>query len=377
MTEIESSSPLFCGIQAYSAIGGIQRFDRHVVKALSEIQSDRGRQPPVVSFLRDASVPEPPRPDAEFLFFAGNRARFLWQSVTRAIRNAEILIIDHINLLPLAAMVRIVRPRLPIVMFAHGVEVWDDPQFHRKRPYEPALVRFAVDRVAAVSAYTAEMMGTHYGIPRNRFVIFPCAVDPIADTADRTDRRRPTVLTVTRLDERERSKNIDKLIAAVAQLRTRCPELTCEIVGDGPLRAELEQLAGQLGVADRVKFLGRATDAELAAAYQRATVFALPSSKEGFGIVFLEAWLRRLPVICSSHGGAAYIVDNGVNGIAIDPEDPTALSTAIFWLVTNKQIADQLANAGLLKTRTMFLHEHFRGRLRDLLRELLPRSSAA
>jgi len=75
MTEIESSSPLFCGIQAYSAIGGIQRFDRHVVKALSEIQSDRGRQPPVVSFLRDASVPEPPRPDAEFLFFAGDLRR--------------------------------------------------------------------------------------------------------------------------------------------------------------------------------------------------------------------------------------------------------------------------------------------------------------
>ena len=72
-------------------------------------------------------------------------------------------------------------------------------------------------------------------------------------------------------------------------------EIILEIVGDGVLRPGLESLAAQIGVERSVRFLGRLADEDLKNAYARASVFAMPSSKEGFGIVYLEAWQFGLP----------------------------------------------------------------------------------
>ncbi len=124
---------------------------------------------------------------------------------------------------------------------------------------------------------------------------------------------------MTRLSAKEPYKNVDKVIRAVARLAVTLPTVRLDIVGDGDGKPALMALAESEGVTDRVSFLGRASDHELALAYSRASVFALPSSGEGFGIVYLEAWQRGLPVIGSTEGAAPEVIAHGQDGLLVDP----------------------------------------------------------
>jgi hypothetical protein len=198
-------------------------------------------------------------------------------------------------------------------LFVHGDEVWNDPRHRNKHWYETWFLR-ALTKIVSVSAFTAGTMAREFNVPLAKFGLLPNAVDPLKTLPSPSMRQPATILTVTRLGSSDREKNVGQMIRAVVKLKQILPGLTYEIAGDGPLRPELEALASDLGVGDVVKFLGFVTDAELDAAYARATVFALPSSKEGIGIVYLEAWQRGLPVICSSEGASKEIVTDAVDG---------------------------------------------------------------
>src|SRR5207245_756550 len=107
-----------------------------------------------------------------------------------------------------------------------------------------------------------------------------------------------------------RRKGHDTVLRALPPLIKRIPNVTYLIAGDGPYRYELETLAMDLGVRERVLFLGRPTDEELPSIYSLCDVFAMPSREqtelcdvEGFGIVFLEASACRKPVIGGRSGG--------------------------------------------------------------------------
>jgi glycosyltransferase involved in cell wall biosynthesis len=145
------------------------------------------------------------------------------------------------------------------------------------------------------------------------------------------------------------------------------PAIRLEIVGDGALRPELERLAPTLGIAPNVLFRGRVADAVLDAAYRRARVFALPSTKEGFGIVYLEAWQRGLPVIAAAAGGVPEVVSSGEDGLLVPPGDLPGLVDALRALLTDPAQARRYAEAGMRKVESRYLHHHFEARLSDLL----------
>jgi phosphatidylinositol alpha-1,6-mannosyltransferase len=168
--------------------------------------------------------------------------------------------------------------------------------------------------VTKIACFTA---ANDYHVPLAKFSLLPSAVDPLKSPLDANIREAATILTVTRLATSDREKDVGQMIRAVAKLMQILPGLKYEIAGDGALRAEFEALANDLGAGDSVKFLGTITDAALDTAYARATVFALTSSKEGFGIVYFEAWQHGLPVICSSNGAPKEIVADGVDGFLI------------------------------------------------------------
>jgi glycosyltransferase involved in cell wall biosynthesis len=179
-----------------------------------------------------------------------------------------------------------------------------------------------------------------------------CAATPIPGTAS------------------EREKNVHEMIAAVALLKGRLPNVKYEIIGGGPLRPELEALAEKLGVADSVKFLGQVGDNELQEAYGRASVFAMPSNKEGFGIVYLEAWQFGRPVICSVHGAASEIVADGVDGFVVDPADVKALADRLYTLLTQPDLAKAMGERGRLKVEQKYLNANFRVHLDKILDEV-------
>ena len=143
-------------------------------------------------------------------------------------------------------------------------------------------------------------------------------------------------------------KGIDLNLRALARLAATHPQLQWEyeIVGEGPLRHELEALSAELGLARRVRFLGRISYAATMQAIAAADLFALPSWGEAFGIVYLEAMARMRPVIGCLDNGAADIIHHGVDGLLIPPHDESALAQALLALLSDPGRCRQMGRAG-------------------------------
>jgi glycosyltransferase involved in cell wall biosynthesis len=175
---------------------------------------------------------------------------------------------------------------------------------------------------------------------------------------------------VTRLAAHDHGKNIDKVLRAIARLVADIPQLHYTISGDGVLRPQLETLSRELGIQEHVTFSGRVDDAALSEAYSRASVFVMPSEKEGFGIVFLEAWQRELPVICGIKDAACEIITDQVDGFAVDPHNIEALAARISYLIAHPKEARSMGLAGADKVRANYLDTAFQRRLGEILDEV-------
>jgi phosphatidylinositol alpha-1,6-mannosyltransferase len=154
------------------------------------------------------------------------------------------------------------------------------------------------------------------------------------------------VLTVGRWAATERYKGADDLIEAIAQLQPSTPDLHLVAVGGGDDLPRLRRLASDCGVADRVSFLEGLSSEQLAACYAHCDIFALPSTGEGFGFVFLEAMAFGKPVLGADSGGIPDLVEDGVNGLLIPPRDQQRLVEALGRLLRDPSLRARLARQG-------------------------------
>jgi phosphatidyl-myo-inositol dimannoside synthase len=156
------------------------------------------------------------------------------------------------------------------------------------------------------------------------------------------------MLTVGRLVEH---KGQDQTIRALALLRDSEPDLRYAIAGSGVYGVKLRALASELGVSDRVNFLGHVEDDELPALYNVADLYVGASRVavdhvEGFGISLIEAAATSLPVIAGREGGMPEAVVEGVTGLLVDPYDPASLAAAIRSLLDAPDHATKLGAEG-------------------------------
>src|SRR6202041_38685 len=128
-------------------------------------------------------------------------------------------------------------------------------------------------------------------------------------------------------------KGVGDLIRAVAQLQTKFPRLCLAAVGDGDDLLRLEKIAGDLGVSESIRFLTNLSRDEIAACYARCEIFALPSTGEGFGLVFLEAMAFGKPLVGAACGGITDIIENRVNGLLVPAGDLKSLVEALAGLL--------------------------------------------
>jgi glycosyltransferase involved in cell wall biosynthesis len=132
---------------------------------------------------------------------------------------------------------------------------------------------------------------------------------------------------------------LDKLLIAVAKIKPKIPDVWLAIAGKGPLRASLEQQAAELGLSDRVKFLGFLPDDQLPVAYQAADLTIMPSqSLEGFGLALVESLACGTPALCTPIGGMPEILEPFSPDLITDSPDETALAKRLEELLT-KQIS--------------------------------------
>jgi glycosyltransferase involved in cell wall biosynthesis len=247
--------------------------------------------------------------------------------------------------------------RLPLVLTIIGGDIYDpskgiSPHRHYVlRRLIAAMMRRA-DLVTAISHDVARRARNfHRSVKHLPIEILPLGFAPPASLPPRlTQPHSFTIISVGRLIPR---KDFDTLLAALAQMKQQKAELW--IVGDGPARRELEQLARRRGIASRVKFWGFVSEEEKWRLLRRADVFASSSRHEGFGIVFLEAMYAGLPVVATDVGGQRDFLFAGVNALLVPPESPTALAEALDCLARDASLRARLAQAAQERIAHFFL----------------------
>ena len=238
--------------------------------------------------------------------------------------------------------------RTPLVVTSHGETFMDDHDVFD----QSALIRtgmrralHSADAVTGCSQVVLDDLRDRFGFEGGR--VIPNGVDLRGQAVAPAPSTAGSVFAVGRL---EHTKGFDLLLEAfvVADLP---PRTRLVIGGDGTVRSSLERRARKLALGDRLHLTGWLGADEVAAHMAAAAVVVVPSRKEAFGIVVLEAWRAGAPLIVTSNGGPADLVTDGETGLVVDPEDATALAQALELMVMDRATAERLGEAGRLAVR--------------------------
>jgi len=235
--------------------------------------------------------------------------------------------------------------------------------------YGPLLrqVLRAADRIIATSPRYIESSPWLRPV-REKCTVVPLGVDHHRFTLPpRPFTGPPTLLFVGRL---RYYKGLDTLLRALVGLE----DVRLTVVGDGQMRGPWEEMAAKLGLADRARFVGEVPGADLPAFYHRAHIFVLPANAraEAFGTVLLEAMASGLPCITTEVGsGTSWVVQDGVTGLIVPPQDPEALAEAIRSLLEDSHLRATLGRAARDRVEAEFTQERMVARVQAVYRRVL------
>jgi phosphatidyl-myo-inositol dimannoside synthase len=326
------------------ANGGIQRFNKTFLASLAELHARCD-----VLSMHDSSgsiAPQSLDPNVRVTGFSGSRWQFAMATI-RAVWGGRYdwVVIGHINLLSMSAAVLAACPfrRTRTILIAHGIEVWYGISMARRR----ALAR--VSTLLCVSAYTRRrILDQVPSLRPERLKIFPNALGETWTTLRQAPSTRELpkrfILSVTRLQKGDRYKGVITVLEALSMLEDT--ELQYIVVGHGNDLGFLQSVARRCGVKSRVHFLRGVSDDELIRLYEQCEAFVLPSGKEGFGIVFLEAMFFGAPVIAAAEKGALDVVQDGESGLLVRFGDSIDLKRAIERLAADPALREHLRRVG-------------------------------
>ncbi len=359
---------LFLSTGAFGCSGGIAEFERSFLSALCSLEEVEE----VLALPRNQSDPLGTLPEKldYRTTLAGSKLRYLRACTGLLFRPGTIslVICGHINLLPFAYLASGLG-QVPIALITHGIEVWQP-----KGKFTTSLLS-RVQSLISVSEYSLNRMRewAPTALTAKSSFILPNGVDtkrftPGTKRDDLIERHglagRKVLLTVARLAPEERYKGIDEVLEALPSLIEKIPNLSYLIVGKGEDRARLETKVVSLALVEHVIFAGYVPESEKADYYRLADVFVMPSSGEGFGIVFLEAMACGIPVIAGNDDGAQEALRGGSLGALVDPGNTRELTSAIEQALAKDE---RVVPNGL----DYFSAERFEERVHSILRNIL------
>lgn len=239
------------------------------------------------------------------------------------------------------------RTGVPLLVTLQGETVMDDADIYDRSAFMRTALRLGLrraSRVTGCSRFTLDDAVRRFGLaqPKAEVIFNGVDQDEVAPQAIPL----PFERFVLGLGRFVRKKGFDLLVDAFARVSRVEPDLGLVLVGSGAAQEVVRDQVTRLGLADRVHFTGRLGRGQVASVMTHATVFVMPSRVEPFGIVALEAWRARTPVIVSSRGGAGEFVEHGVSGLVVDPEDTAALGAAIEQLTQSEELSERFVVAG-------------------------------
>jgi len=336
----------------FGATGGIPAFNRLLLRAAAEYTEHQGERLRVVA-LTDAVKTVPPIERIDYVPCGGSRQACVLETLrpVPGTRQGQPRLFGHVNLAPLGLCGALFG--WPYGVVAHGTEVWSPLPWHRR------LALASAAAVACVSQDTANRVQNVQGVAKARCVRVINAIDEVPALAEDGAACRPAgplrLLSVTRLHPGE-PKGIELVLRALAGLPQGAAVYT--VIGDGAARASLAGLADKLGLGEQVRFTGALSDAARDRALTECDVFVLPSTSEGFGIVYLEAMARNKPCIAARAGGAPEVVLDGITGLVIEPA-VEAVRAALLRLA-DAELRRLLGTAGRARVAEHFTYEAFR-----------------
>lgn len=352
--------------EVFEVNGGIQMFCRALCLAATRWARQNGGSVRAI-VLNDSVAPDSRYLDGcdSFTAAGARKVKFI-KSYLREVLvfKPDIILVGHLSLSPLllASGAKVNRRRFVVI---HGIEAWKKlPLLHRR-----AIAK--ADAALAVSDYTKNEFVRHNRIDPKLVKIFPCTLDPLwnPQQLQLEDNERPVLLTVCRLNKADAFKGVDSVIRALPCVIERLGSLEYRIVGSGDDLPRLRALANQLNVSEYVRFIGSASDEELRELYRGCSMFVLPSEKEGFGIVFLEAMAYAKPVVAGAHGGTPSVVIEGETGLLVQREETGQIAEAICRLVGDSELSNRLGRAGYERLAEHFTFERFEANLDEVFRD--------
>lgn len=297
------------------------------------------------------------------------------------LRRPDLVISGHLHFAPAARMLNRLLG-VPYWVVVYGMEAWDVTR--------PALRRALRDAelVVSISHHTRDRLLREQRLDPGRVVVLPCTVDAEAfRPAPRPaallrrhglDPGQPVILTVARLAGTERYKGYDQVLEALPRIRRAIPDVRYVLVGEGDDRPRIERRIRELGLEGCVTLAGFVPDAELADYYNLCDVFAMPSAREGFGIVYLEALACGKPTLGGNGDGARDALRDGELGVLADPHDVPALARTLIAMLEGSHPHPLLYDPPELRRRVVdaFGFVPFRRRLARIMREHPPRPRA-
>jgi glycosyltransferase involved in cell wall biosynthesis len=250
---------------------------------------------------------------------------------------------------------------LPIVLITsvHGADFF--PNGSPKTRYSQ-VIRFLLrssDRIVAPSrSYQEDFLTIFPDLKDNTTFIHNGVNLAELNDSSRNGTRNgqdPYVLCIAQHIEK---KGLDVLLHALRRLQCMNLSLKLVLVGDGPLRQQLQMLAASLGIKDKVEFLGQRGRADVVELLRGCEVFVLPSRSEPFGIAIIEALACGKPVVATSVGGIPEIIENRKNGILVEPNNPNALAEGLLTVLKSQALQRVITSNGYLTVQERFRCEN-------------------
>jgi glycosyltransferase involved in cell wall biosynthesis len=251
---------------------------------------------------------------------------------------------------------------IPLVTTLHGTDV----RLVRNVGFAKPMFAHVLKHSAAVTTVSRWLKDeTEVLVPGIHPTVAPM---PVATSlfSPGSSRDGQRLLFVGRLNDQ---KGADHLVRALAAMKTAAASL--DVVGDGPNRESLQQLAQQLGVSSRIRWHGQLSQSELPLLYQRAAAVVIPSIDEGLGLVAVEALLCETPVVAFDSGGLRDVIQHEKTGLLVKPGDSGALANALDDLLARDGRGSGLGRAGRLYALSAFAPESAARRYAEIYRQVL------
>ncbi|WP_442590242.1 glycosyltransferase family 4 protein [Pedobacter sp. AW31-3R] len=369
-----SKKIVFLTLETFRATGGIQKMGRVIAHALAVLGRKNNWD------IRVYSSNDAPSdlltdyiPSNQYQAFSKNKFRYTLAALRSGLA-ADLIILSHVNLSLIGCLLKLFNPRGKIWLIAHGIEVWRPLNLWKKWIWSIA------DQVICVSRFTKEEVMNRQGARPDQCTVLNNALDPFLRLPEdftkpaylqeryHLDASDQVVFTLTRMAGTEKFKGYDQVIKALAVLRKHKKGIKYILAGpcEGDERIRVKQLVQQEGLKGEVILTGFIPEAELADHFMLADLFVMPSKKEGFGIVFIEAMAFGLPVICGNADGSLDAVRNPAMGTAIDPDNQSELEEALL-LKLQEPLSISARKAIQQQCFNSFNAQEYRNRLEKLI----------